>query len=76
MKNDSCTPGKPLEDDLSMSDIHQHLITLEALWIIDEDDGGPYVGQWAMQACAENGIDWLPLGWVPEEDISVLTPNA
>jgi hypothetical protein len=52
------------------------LMTFEALWLIDEEDGGPYVGQWAMRACAENGLDWLPLGWVPEEDIRILTPNA
>ncbi len=43
-------------------------LTFEALWLIDEDDGGPYVGQWAMRPIDENG-DWLPMGWVPEEDI-------
>ena len=40
------------------------VLTFEALWIIDEEDGGPYVGQWAMRAIGENDIDWLPFGWV------------
>lgn len=52
------------------------LMTFEALWIIDEEDGGPYVGQWAMRACGENKLDWLPFGWVPEEDIRIVTLNV
>lgn len=44
------------------------LLEFEALWLINEDDGGPYVGQWAMRAIGKDG-DWLPFGWVPLEDI-------
>lgn len=44
------------------------LMTFEALWLIDEDDGGAYVGQWAMRPIDKNG-EYLPMGWVPEEDI-------
>lgn len=44
------------------------LLTFEALWKIDDEDGGPYIGQWAMRPIADNG-DWLPMGWVPFEDI-------
>ena len=52
------------------------LMTFEALWLIEESDGGPYVGQWAMGSSAANGIDCLPFGWVPQEDIRIVTPNV
>ena len=48
------------------------LLTFEALWLIDKEDGGPYVGQWAMRPINEAG-GWLPIGWVPEEDIRPAT---
>jgi hypothetical protein len=43
----------------------------EPLWKVAKEDGpSPYTGQWACRACAPNG-DWLPFGWVPEEDIQI-----
>jgi len=41
----------------------------EALWRITEEDGGPYVGQWALRALRKNSSEWLPIGWIPQEDI-------
>lgn len=43
-------------------------LVFESLWLIDEEDGGPYIGQWAFRATNEKG-EWLDMGWVPEEDI-------
>lgn len=48
------------------------LMTFQALWIITEDDGGPYVGQWAMGPAYdpdEEDMEIFPFGWVPSEDI-------
>jgi hypothetical protein len=35
------------------------------IWEITEEDGGPYVGQWAFEFCDRG----LRQGWVPEEDL-------
>ena len=44
------------------------LLNFKAMWLVEEEDGGPYVGQWAMEPSDENG-NCLPIGWVPFEDI-------
>jgi len=42
----------------------------QAVWMIDEDDGGSYVGQWAM-----NPYDFkMPFVWVPLCDLVVHPP--
>ena len=43
-----------------------------ALWMIDEDDGGPYVGQWAMQPIVANHQPHpdFPYLWVPQCDLA------
>ncbi len=33
----------------------------EAYWIVTEEDGGPYVGQWAMLATGRPNFGWVPL---------------
>lgn len=33
-------------------------------WVITEEDGGPYVGEWAMLPPHD-----IPLGWVPQGDL-------
>jgi hypothetical protein len=48
-----------------------------AAWEIDEDDGGPYVGQMAMTPHDPTppGLEWL--GWVPFCDLAdVEAPNV
>lgn len=37
-------------------------------WPIEEADGGPYVGQWALTTFDPRFLDL----WVPEEDLEVL----
>ncbi len=57
----------------------------QAMWKIDEEDGGPYVGQWAMgiiksgcQSWRAEGLertdelDDLFVGWIPEEDLEII----
>ena len=40
----------------------------QALWAINGEDGGPYVGQWAWEP-----IDVEPwVGWVPSEDLEIV----
>ena len=48
------------------------LLVFECLWLIDKDDGGPYIGQWAMRPCDKHG-EWLLIGWVPEEDVRIVS---
>ena len=39
-------------------------LTFSRCWVVRDEDGGPYVGQWT----------WLPtdaaMGWVPQEDLT------
>ena len=44
------------------------LLNFKAMWLVDEEDGGPYVGQWAMEPFDENG-NCLHIGLLPFEDI-------
>jgi hypothetical protein len=37
----------------------------EPLWVIDEEDGGPYVGEWACWPTDES----VQIGWVPACDL-------
>ena len=39
----------------------------QAMWIIDEEDGGDYVGQWVLSAYDFD----FPAGWVPECDLEI-----
>jgi hypothetical protein len=48
----------------------------EAAWLITEDDGGDYVGEWACTLSSkfildkrDQGEDVPLLGWVPERDL-------
>jgi len=43
--------------------------TFEAGWQFEEEDGGPYVGQWAMIA----PLGW-PCSWVPLCDLQDVQP--
>jgi hypothetical protein len=43
------------------------LFTFKAVWTISEDEGGPYVGQWAMQIVDPDKD--LSFAWVPFEDV-------
>lgn len=36
------------------------------LWVVTEDDGGPYVGQTVWER-ADESLPWF--GWVPDEDL-------
>lgn len=47
----------------------------EAYWLIDKDDGGPYVGQWAMMPLTESGERLENANWVPTEDIEIIITN-
>lgn len=45
----------------------------EALWCITEEDGGPYVGQWActpIQADPYRLLGLEPAAWAPLEDLT------
>lgn len=60
------------------------MIEFTAGWLIDEDDGGPYVGQFALcplrvitlqERTTSKIYDQSPsinMGWVPEEDVTIL----
>ena len=41
--------------------------TWRFLWVVDEEDGGPYVGQ-AVWEPADRDAPWF--GWVPDEDLA------
>jgi hypothetical protein len=44
--------------------------TWTAAWMITEEDGGPYVGEWAMTlAYREDGAPNINFGWVPSGDL-------
>ena len=40
-----------------------------ASWKITEEDGGPYVGQWAFTLSYSPENEGLNFGWAPEEDL-------
>ena len=59
----------PLRTDDLRSGMNEHIgkrAVFEAGWVIDEEDGGPYVGQWAMLLLPPQ--NW-PCVWVPECDL-------
>lgn len=39
------------------------------VWVIGEEDGGPYVGQWAFLSDDER----FKGRWIPEEDLEILS---
>ena len=43
-------------------------LTWLPLWFIEEEDGGPYVGQQAFLPLGSDGKG-VSMGWVPTEDI-------
>jgi hypothetical protein len=48
--------------------------TWEAYWLITEEDGGPYVGQWAMMS-RELNDEGFP-GWVPACDLELVPEKS
>ena len=43
-----------------------------AAWPITEEDGGPYVGEWAMTlAYRSDGAPNINFGWVPSGDLVI-----
>jgi hypothetical protein len=51
-----------LKHDANLND--GDIIIVQAGWLIDEEDGGPYVGQHAM--LRDRGL------WIPEEDLMLI----
>jgi hypothetical protein len=51
-------------------------LTWQAMWMIDEDeeDGGPYVGQYACVVVDYDPDDHPPFVWVPECDLADKRP--
>ena len=46
--------------------------TWTAAWMITEEDGGPYVGEWAMTlAYRDDGEQPVNFGWVPSGDLEI-----
>ena len=43
-------------------------------WLIEPEDGGPYVGQWAMTL--NDPSDLPPIGWVPLCDLDLIEGQA
>jgi hypothetical protein len=42
-------------------------------WKIDEEDGGPYAGEWAMTTAYRNdGAAHINFGWVPSGDLEII----
>lgn len=40
----------------------------QAGWLVDKQDGGPYVGLWAMTPMTD---ELVPFGWVPLCDLEI-----
>lgn len=46
----------------------------EVAWLIEEEDGGPYIGEWA---CAAYGLEASPpFAWAPSCDLVDIVPVA
>jgi hypothetical protein len=54
----------PVDIHTLRPEAHEHIgeiLDWEACWIVTEEDGGPYVGQWAMIATGRPNFGWVPL---------------